>query len=130
MPMDFVTDTHSLIWYFTEDSRLSRKAFDAFEGTVKDGTVIVPAVVLAEIMFIAKKGRVTLTFEDTLKKVEGYENFDIAPLDAEILKIADRIEADLEMHDKLIVATALYYEAALITKDDMIGKSGIVPAIW
>ena len=130
MPMDFVTDTHSLIWYFTEDSRLSRKAFDAFEGTVKDGTVIVPAVVLAEIMFIAKKGRVTLTFEDTLKKVEGYENFDIAPLDAEILKIADRIEPDLEMHDKLIVATALYYEAALITKDDMIGKSGIVPAIW
>ena len=130
MPMDFVTDTHTLIWYFTEDSRLSRKAFDAFEGTVKDGTVIVPAVVLAEIMFIAKKGRVTLTFEDTLKKVEGYENFDIAPLDAEILKIADRIEPDLEMHDKLIVATALYYEAALITKDDMIGKSGIVPAIW
>src|SRR4030065_2986902 len=130
MSMDFVTDTHSLIWYFTEDSRLSRKAFDAFEGTVKDGTVIVPAVVLAEIMLIAKKGRVTLTFEDTLKKVEGYENFDIAPLDAEILKIADRIEADLEMHDKLIVATALYYEAALITKDDIIGNSGIVPAIW
>ncbi len=130
MPMNFVTDTHSLIWYFTEDSRLSRKAFDAFEGTVKDGTVIVSAVVLAEIMFIAKKGRVILTFEDTLKKIEEYENFDIAPLDEEILRIADRIEADLEMHDKLIVATALYYEAALITKDDMIGKSGIVPAIW
>src|SRR4030066_1543266 len=130
MPMDFVTDTHSLIWYFTEDSRLSRKAFDAFEGTVKDGTVIVPAVVLAEIMFIAKKGRVTLTFEDTLKKGEGYENFEIAPLDAEILTIADKIEADLEMHDKLIVATALYYEAALITKDELVRKSGGVSTIW
>ena len=89
-----------------------------------------PAVVLAEIMFIAKKGRVTLTFEETLKKIEGYENFDIAPLDAEILTIADKIEADLEMHDKLIVATALYYEAALITKDELVSKSGVVSTIW
>lgn len=128
--MNLVTDTHSLVWYFTEDPRLSKKAFDAFEGTVKSGTVIVPAVVLAEIMFIAKKGRVTLTFEETLKKIEEYENFDIAPLDAEILTIADKIEADLEMHDKLIVATALYYEAALITKDELVSKSGVVSTIW
>jgi len=128
--MNFVTDTHSLVWYFTEDARLSKKAFDAFEGTVKSGTVIVPAVVLAEIMFIAKKGRVTLTFEETLKKIEGYENFEIAPLDAEILTIADKIETDLEMHDKLIVATALYYEAALITKDELVSKSGVVSTIW
>src|SRR4030067_2748859 len=128
--MNFVTDTHSLVWYFTEDARLSKKAFDAFEGIVKSGTVTVPAVVLAEIMFIAKKGRVTLTFEETLKKIEGYENFEIAPLDAEILTIADKIEADLEMHDKLIVATALYYEAALITKDEFVSKSGVVSTIW
>jgi len=128
--MNFVTDTHSLVWYFTEDARLSKKAFDTFEGTVKSGTVIVPAVVLAEIMFIAKKGRVTLTFEETLKKIEGYENFEIAPLDAEILTIADKIETDLEMHDKLIVATALYYEAALITKDELVSKSGVVSTIW
>lgn len=128
--MNFVTDTHSLVWYFTEDARLSKKAFDAFEGTVKSGTVIVPAVVLAEIMFIAKKGRVTLTFEETLKKIEEYENFDIAPLDVDILTIADKIEADLEMHDKLIVATAIYYEAALITKDELVSKSGVVSTIW
>lgn len=81
-------------------------------------------------MFIAKKGRVTLTFEETLKKVERYENFDIAPLDADILTIADKIEEDLEMHDKLIVATALYYEAALITKDELVSKSGVVSTIW
>lgn len=128
--MNLVTDTHSLVWYFTEDPRLSKKAFDAFEGTIESGTVIVPAVVLAEIMFIAKKGRVTLTFDETLKKIEGYENFDIAPLDAEILTIADKIEANLEMHDKLIVATALYYEAALITKDELVSKSGVVSTIW
>lgn len=128
--MDFITDTHSLVWYFTEDARLSKKAIKAFEGTIKEGTLVVPAVVLAEIMYISKRGKIALTFEETLKKIEEYENFDIAPLDINILKTADRIETDMEMHDKLIVATALYYKARLITRDEQIKKVGIVPVVW
>lgn len=128
--MDFITDTHSLVWYFTEDPRLSKKAFKAFEGTIKKGIVIVPTVVLAEIMYIAKRGRIALTFEETLKKIEEYENFGVVPLDTDILKTADKIEADMEMHDKLIVATAIYCEAKLITRDEQIKSSGIVPVIW
>jgi PIN domain nuclease of toxin-antitoxin system len=61
--MDYVTDTHSILWYFTEDPRLSKRAFDVFKETVREGFIIIPAVVLAEIMFISKKGRITLTFE-------------------------------------------------------------------
>ncbi len=128
--MDFVTDTHSLVWYFTEDPRLSKKALKAFEGTIKEGTVVVPAVVLAEIMYIAKRGKIALTFKETLKKIEEYENFGIASLDIDILKTADRIETDMEMHDKLIVATTLYYEAKLITRDEQIKKAGIVSVVW
>lgn len=128
--MDFITDTHSLVWYFTEDARLSKKAIKAFEGTIKEGTLVVPAVVLAEIMYISKRGKIALTFQETLKKIEECENFDIAPLDINILKTADRIETDMEMHDKLIVATALYYKARLITRDEQIKKAGIVPVVW
>jgi PIN domain nuclease of toxin-antitoxin system len=128
--MDYVTDTHSILWYFTEDPRLSKRAFDVFEGTVREGFIIIPAVVLAEIMFIAKKGRITLTFKETLKKIERYENFDLTPLDVDILKVANKREADLEMHDRLIVATALYFNATLITKDRQIGNASICPTIW
>jgi PIN domain nuclease of toxin-antitoxin system len=128
--MDYVTDTHSLVWYFTEDSLLSKKALEVFEGTIKEGIIIVPTVVLAEIMFIAKKGKITLTFEETLNKIEEYENFDIAPLDTDILKVADKIKVDMEMHDKLIVATTLYFNATLITKDRLIRDTGICSTIW
>lgn len=128
--MDYTTDTHSLVWYFTEDARLSREALESFEETVEEGLIIVPAVVLAEIMFIAKKGKITLTFKETLEKIEEYENFDIVPLDVNILKVADGIEADLEMHDKLIVANALYFKTDLITKDKRLKKAGIVRTIW
>jgi PIN domain nuclease of toxin-antitoxin system len=128
--MDYVADTHCLIWYFTEDPQLSKKALGAFEGTLKKGIIIIPAVVLAEVMFIAKRGKITLTFKETLKRIESYENFDIAPLDVEILRVADKIEVELEMHDKLIVATALYYNATLITKDRRIKGYGVCPTIW
>jgi len=128
--MDYVTDTHSIVWYFTEDPCLSEKALEVFEGTIKEGVIIIPAIVLSEIMFIAKKGKITLSFEETLKKIEEYENFDIAPLDVDILKVADKIEAELEMHDRLIVATALYFNATLITKDRLIIDTGICSMIW
>lgn len=128
--MNYVADTHSLVWYFTEDSRLSKKAVEAFEQALNKGTVIIPAVVLAEIIFIAKKGKITLTFEETLKKIEQYENYYVAPLDIEILRITDNIQVDLEMHDKLIVATAICFETKLITKDEQITNAKIISTIW
>ena len=128
--MNCTTDTHSLVWYFSDEGRLSEKALNAFEDTFEEGIVIVPSIVLAEIMFIAKKGRISLGFEETLGKIEEQENFEVAALDSDVLKVADTIEADLEMHDKLIVATALHLDSALITRDRRIRESGIVSTIW
>lgn len=128
--MNYVTDTHSLVWYFTEDPRLSETVLNAFESTVDEGAIFIPAVVLAEIMFIAKKGRIAISFEETIKKIEENENFEVSSLNIDILKIADKIETDMEMHDRLIVATAKYLEAPLITKDENIRTSEIVSTVW
>ena len=128
--MNFVTDTHSLVWYFTDDHRLSKKALKSFEGTILAGSIIIPTVVLAEIQFIARKGRVALGFTETLARIEAAENFEIVPLDLDVLKRAAQIEIDLEMHDKLIVATALFYGTGLITRDEKITKSKIVKTVW
>jgi PIN domain nuclease of toxin-antitoxin system len=128
--MDHVTDTHSIVWYFTDDPRLSRHALEVFEKTIREGVIIIPTVVLAEIMYIAGKGKITLTFDETLQKIDSYENFIVAALDVQILKVAEKIKVDLEMHDKLMAATALYYNASLITRDPLITKSGACTTIW
>lgn len=128
--MNYVTDTHALIWYFTDDQRLGKKALKAFDGTLKAGRIIVPTVVLAEMIFIAKKGRIPLGFVETTARIEALANFEIVALDLDVLKIADSIGVPLEMHDKLIVATALRYGASLITKDEQITKSKVVKTIW
>jgi PIN domain nuclease of toxin-antitoxin system len=128
--MNYVTDTHSIVWYFTDDPLLSERALEVFEKTIREGVIIISSIVLAEIMFIAAKGKITLTFTETLRKIDACDNFIVASLDVEILKVADRIKADLEMHDKLIIATALYQNAVLITKDPLITKSGVCTTIW
>lgn len=128
--MNYVTDTHSLVWYFTDDQRLSKKALKTFESTVKAGEVIVPTVVLAEILFIAKKGRIPLGFTETIARIEALANFEIVSLDLDVLKTAESIDAPLEMHDKLIVATTIRYDACLITRDEQITKSNAVKTIW
>lgn len=128
--MDVVTGTHSIVWYFTNESSLSERALAAFEETTKEGSIIIPAVVLAEIMVIAKKGKILLNFEQTLQKIEQYDNIEVAAVDIEILKVANKIEVALEMHDKLIVATAIYYDAPLVTKDRLLRRTRVCPTLW
>lgn len=128
--INYVTDTHSLVWYFTESPRLSKRALTAFEETLEEGSIIIPTVVLAEIMYISRKGRINLSFAETIKRIEETGNFEIAPLDLDILKTADEIDYDLEMHDRLIVATALSFDVPLITRDEVIKESGLCTVIW
>ncbi len=127
---DYVTDTHSLVWYFTGSPRLSKKALKVFDKTLEEGSIIIPTVVLAEIMYISRKGRIKLSFAETVKKIEESENFEIAPLDLDILNTADEMDYDLEMHDRLIVATALFFDVPLITRDEVIKESGLCTVIW
>lgn len=128
--MDYVTDTHSLVWFFTRDKSLSQVALSTFRSTMEAGRIIVPATVLAEIIHIYQKGRIKITFGETVNRLERSACFEIAPLSLEILKIVDKISKDLEMHDKLIVATAIYFDMSLITKDEKITKTKIVNVVW
>ncbi len=82
------------------------------------------------VILSLSKGRIPLGFTATVAKIEALANFEIAPLDLDVLKIAESIGAPLEMHDKLIVATAIRYDACMITRDEQITKSKAVKTIW
>lgn len=45
-----VTDTHALLWFLGDSSKLSRAAFQALENAEQEGLAIyVPAIVLVEL---------------------------------------------------------------------------------
>ena len=79
--MNYISDTHALVWYFTENELLSENAPKIFAQTIEKGVIIILTIVLAEILYISKRARISLTFEETLEKIKSYENFDISPLE-------------------------------------------------
>jgi PIN domain nuclease of toxin-antitoxin system len=65
-----------------------------------------------------------------LRKLEGSFNYPIYPLDEEVILQCNGIGQVIEMHDRIIVATARLLRAKLITKDVNIVNSKVVETVW
>ena len=117
----FVIDTHVLIWYFTGNKRLSSDLIMAIDqARQQGGSILVPTIVLAEALVVSIKGRVVFDFEQLYTQVLTEPEFRIVGFDADIFDEALRIQRIPEIHDRIIVATARFYDVSLLTKDGVI----------
>jgi PIN domain nuclease of toxin-antitoxin system len=129
--MTYVTDTHPLVWFLGRVPRLSRTARAAFRDT--SARLVIPTMVLVEIKFLFARGRITVDVADVLAHVASAPNCLIHPLDEEVV---GRLPTSLNIHDAIIVSTAVVYrdahaeQVALITKDAEITASGLVDIVW
>ncbi len=54
--MNYVTDTHALLWWFTDSPRISPKASEILEKSEEGENVIfIPSIVIAELLSIFDK---------------------------------------------------------------------------
>lgn len=117
--MRVVIDTHALFWVLTQDlTKLTNKALSVLEQADK---IILPTVVLLELLGLLQKKK-ALKFFDILLKQIPTSKYLIVPLDMVVIKEIRKIKANLELHDKVIIATAKYLELSIITKDEEITK--------
>jgi len=129
--MNFVTDTHPLIWWFIGSPRITPKAVEIFEGCESGQNIIfIPSIVLAESLSIFDKKRITFDFRRLLERIEDSENFVIIPLDYPILQKMIDLKDIPELHDKIIVSTSRYLDAPIITKDKMIQNLPHIKSVW
>lgn len=129
--MPYVTDAHPLIWHLLRSQRLSANAAAIFNAAdVGQEVIYIPTIVLAELMHIAEAAQIALKFSGVLKQIKSGDNYLTLPLDLPIIEAAAEISARLEMHDRLIVATAKVLNVSLITRDEAITAAGIVPVVW
>lgn len=127
----YVADTHSLIWYLLDSSKLSSNANQVFQE-IEDGKakLIIPPIVIAEIIFLVQKGKIQADLDDLLIKIKESENYQISTLGLnELLCLKEQTEIP-EMHDRFIVCEALLKKAKTITKDKKIRDSNIVEVVW
>ncbi len=134
MATKYIVDTHALIWHF-EGNRLLGASAKAVT-TDPNSELILPAIALAEAMFIVEKGRCLLTsVRDMLDDVRADARIQIFPLTSGVLEESASLTAIPEIHDRLIVATGIYLQnqgesVEILTKDNEITLSSLLPIVW
>jgi len=128
--MAITIDTHAFVWYIDKDlnGKLSNKAFETIKYTESKDVIFIPIIVLKELLHLIEKGKVNLTFQKILTMLESSDNYQIIPLDVELLKIAEKIKG-LETHDRLISAVSIKTKTPLISKDREL-KNKSTNVIW
>jgi hypothetical protein len=88
---------------------------------------------MLEIRYLYNRRRISISFEEALQRVETAANVLLHPLDIFVVTLAPN---ELEIHDAIIVGTALYLSdelkepVPLVTRDKTISDSRLVPVIW
>ena len=129
--MNFVADTHALLWWFIDGPKISRTVSNIFQNCEKGDVIIyIPSIVLAEALSIFEKKRIDFDFKKLFRMLQGAENFIIVPLDLLILQKMLDVKEVVELHDKIIVSTAKFLKVPLLTKDKLLHKISSVKTVW
>lgn len=129
--MTVVTDMHPWVWFLVASPRLSANAKASFSNP--SNLIVVPSIVMLEIRYLYNRRRISISFEEALQQIETAANVLLHPLDISVVTLAP---VELEIHDAIIVGTALYLTdelkepVPLVTIDKTISSSGLVPVIW
>lgn len=129
--MVYVADTHALVWYLGGARALGSAAHTAFttaeSGT---GTVVIPVIVVAELLMLAEKRRAGVDVAKVIDALTRRQGYELSPLGLNTVLGIGVLTALPDIHDRLIVAETLERGATLITVDQAITASGLVPVVW
>ena len=122
----FVTDTQALVKFMMGQKVINEKSHQAFLSADRgESTIIIPAVVLMEVLYLFEKNRIKIDLIQTEDLLTS-KNYQFEPLSLEILKTASEISDIPELHDRIIAATARYLGIPLITNDPEIRSSSFI----
>ena len=122
----YVTDTQALVKFMMGQKVINDASHQAYLSADNgDDTIIIPAIVLMEVLYLFEKNRIAIGLLQTEDLMES-QNYRFEPLSFEILKTASEIDDIPELHDRLIAATARHLDLPLITNDPIIIDSKFV----
>jgi PIN domain nuclease of toxin-antitoxin system len=117
-------DAHTLIWYLDEmlHYKLSKPAMQAITKAEENGIIYIPIIAILEVLRLIEKGKFSLSFSELMSTLEKSRLYQIIPLDTRLLSYMT-ITQGLDLHDRLIAATAIFTNSILISKDRIISQT-------
>lgn len=127
--MKYVVDTHSLVWYFTKDERLSNRVKRILQEA-EDGRneLIIPAIVLLEAVDICEKKKIAFEIDKLFSFIEERDNFQITDVNFPLIRELVHIGRGLDLHDRIILTVSKLSNGIILTRDSELKRFAKV--IW
>ena len=131
-----VLDTHVLVWWVTDDARLSGPARDALdrESVAPDGQILVSVITAWEIAMLQQRSRLVLSMEldEWLTAVASIERVSFVPVSTRVAVQSTQLPGEFHKDpaDRIIVALARELNAPLLSADEKIRNYAHVRSIW
>lgn len=134
MAIRVVADTHTILWYLYNDSRLSATAYSLMDAADKAGDQIaIASITLAEIVYLVEKGRIDLLAFERMVQTLTQPNATLVevPFDRVIADAMRQIARSQvpELPDRIVTATAFQLGVPVISRDHKI-RTSLVVTIW
>ena len=124
----YVTDTQALVKFMMGLKVINDNCHQAFLRADRGESIIIPAIVLMEILYLFEKNRISVNLLQT-KDLLKSRNYQYESLSIEILMVATEIKDIPELHDRVIAATAKHLDLPISTNDPVIMNSTYVKVL-
>lgn len=129
--MNYLADTVAIVFHLRRQSKLGEESGRILrEADLGMHHVYISAISLMEVLYLAEARRISLPLNDLIRKIEKSVNYSVAPVDSTIVGAAQSVDDVPELHDRILVATAVYYQVPILTPDRAITASRFAKAIW
>lgn len=131
--MSYVADTHVLVWWTSEPSRLTPALAEALATVSPEAPLHVPDICLWEIATLVSLGRLrpTIPLGSWLERAVAPPLVRVVPIGpaiaTEVAALPEGFHRDPA--DRIVVSTARVLGLPLLTLDARIRASGLVPTV-
>ena len=128
--MQYLADTVAIIRHFARAGKIGKAAKSILQDAdIGKNKIHISIISMVEILYLSERNRIPLNFKEVKRKLLHLDNYEIIDLDLDIVETAKTVKR-LELHDRLIVSTALSLNVPVLTSDQIISDSGQVDVIW
>jgi len=134
--MECLADTVAIVRHLRGHPALGPQAAQILrDADTSKHHVYLSAITLMEVLYLAEAKRVDVRLDELIEHVSSSVNYEIVPVNAEarfsaVVLAAAEVDDVPELHDRIIVGTAKWLGAPILTGDGIISESRHVKTIW
>ncbi len=129
--MEYLADTVAVVRHLRGHPALGPQAAQILrDADAGKHHVYLSAITLMEVLYLSEAKRVDVRLDELIGHVAASVNYEIVPVNTDVVLAAAEVDDVPELHDRIIVGTAKWLGVPILTGDEVISESGHVRTFW